>query len=126
MIIVDEHPAIRKMLVNLISEKLDVEFCFEAESVEVASKTIDCQTVDFALVDVSGNMRDGARCAELLKLRCPRLPVMAVSVETGKNSKTSISSEQAERILAAVRYMQSLIRSGLSGFTVFVKAKDGL
>jgi DNA-binding NarL/FixJ family response regulator len=127
VLIVDEHPAIRKMLVSLINEKLGADFCLEAESIDVASETIDCQTVDFALVDVSSNPREGARCAELLKLRCPMLPIMAVSVKTNtladKNSKTFISAEQAERILTAIRYMQSLVRSGLSGFTVCVKAE---
>ncbi len=127
VLIVDEHPTIRKMLVNLINEKLGVELCFEAESIDVASETFDCQTVDFALVDVSSNQREGARLTELLKLRCPMLPIMAVSVKTNaltdKSSKTPISTEQAERILAAIRYMQSLVRCGLSGFTVFVKAE---
>ncbi len=127
VLIIDEHPAIRKMLVSLINEELDVDLCFEAESIDVASETFDYRTVDFALVDVSSNPREGARSAELLKLRCPMLPIMAVSVKTNaltdKNSKTFISTEQAESILAAIRYMQSLVRSGLSGFTVFVKAE---
>jgi DNA-binding NarL/FixJ family response regulator len=125
VLIVDECSAIRKMLVGLINEELDVDLCFEAESIEVAYETLDCQAVDFALVDVSSNLRGGTRSAELLKLRCPMLPVMAVSVKTeaptNKSSKAFISAGQAERILAAIRYMQSLVRSGLSGFTVFVK-----
>jgi response regulator RpfG family c-di-GMP phosphodiesterase len=127
VLIVDEHPAIRKMLVGLINEKLGVDLCFEAESIEVAYETLDSQTVDFALVDVSSNLREGTRLAELLKMRCPMLPIMAVSVKTnapaGKDSRALISDGQAERILTAIRYMQSLVRSGLCGFTVSVKAE---
>lgn len=130
VLIIDEHPTIRKMLVSLINEKFGVDFCSEAESIDVASETLNSQTIDFALMDISQNRRQGARLAELLKLRCPKLPVMTVSIRqetvTGKKPEAPISAEQAERILAAIRYMQSLVRSGLSGFTVFVKDENNL
>ncbi len=130
VLIVDEHPAIRKMLVSLINKEPDIDICFEADNIEVAYRTLDKQTVDFALVDISSNPRKGTRSAELLKLRCPMLPVMAITTSLkaaiGKKPQAPISTEQAERILSAIRYMQSLVRSGLSGFTVFVKAENNL
>jgi chemotaxis response regulator CheB len=130
VLIINEHPAIRKMLVSLINEEPDVDVCFEADNIEVAYRTLDKQTVDFALVDISSNPRKGTRCADLLKLRCPMLPVMAVSTcpkaALGTKPQDSISTEQAESILSAIRYMQSLLKCGLLGFTVFVKAENKL
>lgn len=130
VLIINEHPAIRKMLVSLINEEPDVDVCFEADSIEVAYRTLEKQTVDFALVDISSNPRKGTRCAELLKLRCPMLPVMAVSTcpKSALDAKPqdSISTEQAQSILSAIRYMQSLLKCGLLGFTVSVKAENNL
>ena len=128
VLIVNEHPAVRKMLISLINEEPEVDVCFEADSIEVAYKTLEKQTVDFALVDISSNPRKGTRCAELLKLRCPMLPVMAVSCTKAPmgTKQTSISSEQAQSILSAIRYMQSLLKCGLFGFTVFVKEENNL
>ncbi len=130
ILVVDDHPLMRKMLVDLINDKTDAQFCLEADSTEIASTTLDHEAVDFALLDISANPDDGVRSAELLKLRCPMLPVMAVCIsnkgEIGGTRNTVFSGEQTERILASVRYMQSLVRCGLSGFTVFVKIENGL
>jgi DNA-binding NarL/FixJ family response regulator len=126
ILVVDEHARLRKMLVDLVKEKTGIAFCLEAETADVASKTVDGQAVDFALVDISSDPGRGARLAELLRLRCPKLPVMSVTIE-GKPAaqaihKADISPEQIETILAGIRYMQSLIRAGLSGFTVCIEA----
>ena len=130
VLIVNEHPAVRKMLISLINEEPEVDVCFEADNIEVAYKTLEKQAVDFALVDISSNPRKGTRCAELLKLRCPMLPVMAVSTcpkaAIGTKPQDSMSTEQAESILSAIRYIQSLLKCGLLGFTVFVKAENNL
>jgi chemotaxis response regulator CheB len=130
VLIINEHPAIRKMLVSLINDEPDVDVCFEADNIEVAYRTLEKQTVDFALVDISSNPQKGTRCAELLKLRCPMLPVMAVSTcpkaNIGTKLQDSISTKQAETILSAIRYMQSLMKCGLLGFTVSVKAENNL
>lgn len=126
VLIINEHPLIRKMLVGLINEEPDVDVCLEADNIEVAYRTLDEKTVDFVLVDITSNPRKGTRCAELLKLRCPMMPIMAVSTcHKAANSTrphNSISPEQTQRILSAIRYMQSLLKCGLQGFTVFVKA----
>ena len=130
ILVVDDHPLMRKMLVDLINDKIDAQFCLEADSTEIASTTFDHEAVDFALLDISANPDDGIRSAELLKLRCPMLPVMAVCIQgkgkTEKTINTIINPQQTDRILAGVRYMQSLVRSGLSGFTIFVKIENGL
>ena len=127
ILVVDDRPVMRKMLVGLINDKTDARFCMEAESAESASRTLDCEEVDFALLDISADPCHGARSAELLKLRCPMLPVMTISIQRhGKTTKTAISREQTERILAGVRYMQSLVRCGLSGFTIFLKIENEL
>jgi DNA-binding NarL/FixJ family response regulator len=130
VLVINEHPEIRKMLVSLINQQPDVEACFEADNIEVAYRTLDKQTIDFALVDITSNPRKGTHYAELLKLRCPMLPVMAISnypqAAIDTKQQASISTEQAERILSAIRYMQSLLRCGLLGFTVLVKDENNL
>jgi response regulator RpfG family c-di-GMP phosphodiesterase len=130
ILIVDEHPGLRKTLTGLINEKIEVESCIVAENVEAASRAVECEPVDFALVDVSSSPKRSGRIAESLKLRCPMLPVMAVSIASKNTeditSKKALRPEHSERILAGVRYMQSLVNCGLLGFSIFVKVDDGL
>lgn len=125
ILVVDEHPRLRQMLVSLIKEKTEIEHCLEAQTLDVASKALNGQGVDFALVDISCDPCRGARLAEMLRLRCPMLPVMSVSIEAKPSAeaiqKAAISPEQIETILAGIRYMQSLVMAGLSGFTVRIE-----
>jgi DNA-binding NarL/FixJ family response regulator len=125
ILVVDDHPQMRKMLVGLIKDKIKAKCCFEIDSVEIVTTNIDRERVDFALLNISADPCGGRKTAELLKLRCPLLPVMAVSVSgidgIDESGTSDISGEQIETILSGIRYMQSLIRSGMSGFTIFVK-----
>lgn len=128
VLILDQYPAIRKMLACLLNEILDIEQCFESENIESALSVLDGQTVDFAIVDASSSPTVGNRWVEQLKLQCPMLPVMSVSIlpeaAAGNESIALISLEQTQRITAAVRYVQTLMRTGFSGFTVFVNAEN--
>ncbi|MFA5422461.1 MAG: hypothetical protein WC374_01205 [Phycisphaerae bacterium] len=128
VLILNPNTACRKMLACLLNEMLDIKQCFESESIESALSILDSQTVDFAIVDASSSREARNRWVESLKLRCPMLPVMSVSIlpadSDSNESMALISLEQTQRIMAAVRYMQTLMRTGLSGFTVFVNAEN--
>jgi len=124
ILIVDDQPARRRMLVGLIAEQIEAMICLEADSADSASKALEHQPVDFAIVEISPHPAGRCGLAETIKLRCPMLPVLAVSTERyslkSVDKNREIAPEQSDRILAGIRYMDSLRKSGLLGFTVVV------
>jgi len=130
ILIVDEHRNLRNALTGLVKREIDCGLCLQADSAEQASKTLQNQHVDFAIVNIPVQRRRGPHLAEKIKLHCPAIPILAVSVTpqkaphdgtTESERPQQLNPHTVERIVAGIRYMQSLSHSGVSGFTVVVK-----
>lgn len=129
VLIVDERPLVRQSLMRLVRSQIKSDRCLEAENAECARNALEKQDVDFAVVGCSMPNQRGPHLADRIKLACPSLPILAVQGNpspseqgTGLPENTG-SSAGNDRILAGIRYVQSLTESGVSGFTVLVKAE---
>jgi len=120
ILIIDEHTKRRQMLVNMIRDISDPKLCLEARSAEEAARKVDTERVEFAIVDISDDITEANWLTEEIKLCCPNLPVLAFAVDDAQSVDSALSEEQVERILSGIRYVQSLAKSGVLGFTVFV------
>ena len=130
-LIVDGHPVIRQALMRLINEELDLGVCAEAEDANQALDAIEKQQFDFAVVDISEGSKANMQLAEAIKLQCPDLPILILSMHNEALYSKGTSFQQGprdvenqdviEQIIEATRYVQSLLRSRVFGFTVFVK-----
>ena len=125
ILVVNDHDERRRMLVNLIQREIKPQLCVEADSVDSASETLKRQSVSFAIVEIRPGSRKGIKLAESIKLRCPTLPILAVSIEQDNfkyvnNPDKEVKEDGLNRILSGIRYMNSLTKSGISGFTVAV------
>jgi len=130
-LIVDGHPVIRQALTRLINEELDLGVCAEAEDANQALDAIEKQQFEFAIVNISTDGKDNIKLTEAIKLQCPDLPILILSMrdELLHSKEPSfrwvpedvVKQKVTERIIEAIHYVQSLLRSRVFGFTVFVK-----
>ncbi|MHC4912593.1 MAG: response regulator [Planctomycetota bacterium] len=133
ILVVDGHPTVRHELAELISRESDLAVCVEVESADETLDAIKNQQVDLALVDISLEVPSGMQLAERIKLECPTLPVLILSMQDevsrlehlfGAGPEKHVLNQQAtEQIIGAVHYSQSLLRSQVFGFTVFVNVE---
>lgn len=133
ILIVDDHPDVRQVLARLIDHECHLGHCAEAENVNQALTAIEKQQLDFAIVDISPGSETSAKFAERIKLRCPNLPVLVLSIDdevfycknalSGLTPKSDIDQQAAEKIIKAIRYVQSLLKSHVFGFTILVKVE---
>lgn len=133
ILVVDGHPAVRHELAELIGSESDLAVCFEVESADETLDAIKKRQVDLAVVDISLEGTSGIQLAERIKLECPTLPVLILSMQDeasrvehlfGAGPEKHVLNQQAtEQIIGAVHYSQSLLRSQVFGFTVFVNVE---
>jgi DNA-binding NarL/FixJ family response regulator len=123
ILIVDGHSGVRHGLVRLLEDESDLGTCVEAENAQQALEAIERQHIDLAVVDISP--------AERIRFHHPNLPLLTLSMgsvppnaersRSAEASEYAINRQATEKIVAAINYVQSLLRSRFSGFTVFVK-----
>jgi DNA-binding NarL/FixJ family response regulator len=133
ILIVDNHPEMRQVLARLIDRECHLGLCAEAENANQALTAIEKQQLDFAIVDISPGSETNAQFAERIKLRCPNLPVLILSIDdevfyykdalSELTPKSDIDQQAAEKIIKAIRYVQSLLKSHVFGFTILVKVE---
>ena len=133
ILVVDGHPAVRHELAELISRESDVAVCVEVESTDETLDAIKKQQVDLAVVDISSECTTSTHLAESIKLQSPTLPVLIFSMQdesscverafNGEPGRHVLSRQASKQIISAVHYIQSLLRSQVFGFTVFVKVE---
>ncbi len=133
ILVVDGHPMVRHELAELISRESELAVCVEVESADETMDAIKKQQVDLAVVDISLGGPSRMQLAERIKLECPTLPVLIISMQDeascaerplGAGSEKHVLNQQAtEQIMGAIHYSQSLLRSQVFGFTVFVKVE---
>lgn len=78
--IVDDHPIVRKGLIQLINQEPDLIVCGEAESAEVALQVFKKARPNLAIVDISLPGMDGIELTKLIRDRFESIPVLVISM----------------------------------------------
>ncbi len=124
VLVVNSDLTMRKILVGFLRNQADTDKCYEADSIETLSVILENEPVDFSIVDFSIQKNECQRMAELIKLRCPNLPMLIVSANPHKAESPVVellnNSNQCNKLSEAIQYVRSLTGSGLKGFTVAV------
>jgi DNA-binding NarL/FixJ family response regulator len=91
--VVDDHPLVRESLRNLLNQQLDLSVCGEAEDAPRALSAIIAQKPHVAVVDLSLKTGSGMDLIKDLKVHCPRVAIVVLSMHD--------ENLYAERVLRA-------------------------
>ncbi len=80
VLIVDDHPIVRRGLISLLDEEPDIEVCGEAEDVEDALEMIEATGPELVIVDISLKTGSGMRLLGEIKARFPRIKALVWSM----------------------------------------------
>jgi DNA-binding NarL/FixJ family response regulator len=118
ILIVDDHPIVRRGLVLLINQEADLAVTAEAENAEEALDDIGKQQFDLAIVDISLSGTNGVELTEKIKMNNPDLPVLILTMHDEPRYARSAfcagargyvtKRDAAETVVTAIR----LVRSG--------------
>jgi DNA-binding NarL/FixJ family response regulator len=118
VLIVDDHPIVRKGIADLVQQKPDIVVCGDADRVEDALPAIDRLKPDLVIVDLSLKGAGGLELLKDLRIRHPDVPALVLSMHD-----ETLFAERALRAGArgyvmkqeAVNELDSAIRRVLSG-----------
>lgn len=80
VLLIDDHPLLRKGLAELINQEPDLEVCGEAEEAPKAFEAVGVLNPDVALVDISLKGGNGLELIKNIKARFPDLPLLVLSM----------------------------------------------
>ncbi len=80
VLIVDDHPVLRRGLAMLINDEPDMEVCGEADDVTRGLEACDRLKPDIAVVDISLRESDGVDLMKQVSSRGSGIPILAVSM----------------------------------------------
>jgi DNA-binding NarL/FixJ family response regulator len=80
LLIVDDHPMMRKGLAQLIDNEGDLKVCAEADNAGQAINAVAKQKFDLALMDISLPDKNGLELIKDLRTLRPDLPILVVSM----------------------------------------------
>jgi DNA-binding NarL/FixJ family response regulator len=118
ILIVDDHPIVRKGLAQLIDQEPDLVVAGEAENADGAMEYLKGDIPDLAIVDISLQGVDGIELIKKIRTRLSDLPILVVSMHD-----ESLFAERALRVGAkgyimkqeAIGKMMEAIRKVLKG-----------
>jgi DNA-binding NarL/FixJ family response regulator len=84
ILIVEDHPLFRAMLVQLINEELGMSVCGEVDNIREAIGIIEKTNPDAAVVDITLQGASGLELVKDLKARKMGLPVLVLSMHDEK------------------------------------------
>lgn len=79
VLVVDDHPVVRRGLVEVIDQDDDLMVCGEAEDAAGAIKAISTLKPDIAVVDITLKDSSGIELTKSIKMQFPDLPVLVLS-----------------------------------------------
>ena len=135
ILIVDDHPVIRRELAQLINQKYDLVVCSEAGTSEQALDTIERKHVEVDLAIVNVCLKNtNEQYTEKIKLQYPNLPVLIFSIsdqafyhsQKQPAKECFVNQGVTKQLTEAIRYAQSLIKSCIFGFTVLVDIENSI
>jgi DNA-binding NarL/FixJ family response regulator len=80
VLLVEDHPVVRRGLASLMQEQEDMKVCGEADNAYDAIRQVAALNPDICIVDISLNGADGLELTKDLKSRHPSVPVLVLSV----------------------------------------------
>jgi DNA-binding NarL/FixJ family response regulator len=98
ILIVEDHPLFRAMLVQLIGQELGMEVCGETDNIKDAVALIKQTLPDAVIVDLTLRGSSGLELIKNLKVMNMRLPVLVLSMH------------------AEALYAERVLRSGAKGY----------
>jgi DNA-binding NarL/FixJ family response regulator len=98
VLLVDDHPLVRRALTDLLAREADLEVCGEAEDRQETLAAVEASRPDLAIVDVGLKNSDGIALVKDLHHLHPRMPTLVLSMHD-----ESLYAERA-------------IRAGASGY----------
>lgn len=113
IVLVDDHPVVRKGLKSILEEDAGFTVCGEAEDANNAIKVISETEPDLVIVDIElkGNI-DGIELVSAIKVRFPHIRILVMSMDDGtlyaeKSIKAGAKgyiakAEAAENIMSAI------------------------
>ena len=117
VLLVDDHPILRKGLAELINQEADLTVCGEAEEAPKAFEAVGVLNPDVAVVDISLKGGNGLELIKNIKARYPDLPLLVLSMHDETlyaeralraGSLGYIMKEEAiEKVLTAIRHVIS-------------------
>jgi len=137
-LVVDDHPLVHHGLVRLINEEPDLAVCAEARSTRQSLAILEKQKIDLAIVNISLDSSESTGLAEEARLQYPNLSVLTFSVSAHdellylRNVLQEgsvgyvVNQKTTEQIMTALRYVQSLLRSGVFGATIRVEVRRSM
>ena len=79
VLIVDDHPIVRRGLKEVINEAADLEVCGEAASVPEALRQVEATQPHVVIVDITLGDEDGIELIDYIKLRWPSMKILVSS-----------------------------------------------
>ncbi|MDB6167423.1 MAG: two component transcriptional regulator, LuxR family [Verrucomicrobia bacterium] len=80
ILLVDDHPLLRRGMRALLEQQPRFEVCAEADSAPVALEMVRKWTPDLTIVDISLKSTNGIELTKGLKVEAPNMPVLVVSM----------------------------------------------
>src|SRR5438876_11107719 len=80
VLLVDDHPILRRGLAQLINQEADMTVCGEAEDAPRAFEAVSTLQPDVAVVDISLKGGNGIELIKNVKARFPDLPILVLSM----------------------------------------------
>jgi DNA-binding NarL/FixJ family response regulator len=115
VLLIDDHPILRKGLAELINQEPDLTVCGEAEEAPKAFEAVGVLNPDVAVVDISLRGGNGLELIKNIKARWPDLPLLVLSMHDETlyaeralraGSLGYIMKEEAiEKVLTAIRHV---------------------
>jgi DNA-binding NarL/FixJ family response regulator len=84
VLIVDDHPIVRRGLMDVINETMDLEVCGEAADVPEALRRIEATRPDAVIVDITLGDEDGIELIDYIKSRWPAMKILVSSAHDEK------------------------------------------
>jgi DNA-binding NarL/FixJ family response regulator len=80
VLLIDDHPILRRGLAQLINQEADMSVCGEAEDAPKAFELVGTLHPDVAVVDISLKSGNGIELIKNVKARYPELPMLVLSM----------------------------------------------
>lgn len=81
ILIADDHPLIRRGLIQILKDSLPVHYIHEVEDGDEVLNILSGETYNILILDISLPNRDGMDILYDVKLRFPDLPVLMLSIQ---------------------------------------------
>lgn len=106
ILLVEDHPVVRRGLANLINDEPDLQVCGGAETIAQSIDAIASQRPDVVIVDITLGEESGLELIKQIQEKNPQLPILALSMHD------------------EALYAERAIRAGARGYIMKKEAMD--